>query len=225
MQLIDNKFILSPTDLNKYLVCKHYINLEKTRLVNRKIKITFKNPLFEILADKGLFHENKYLEYLKKNFKSIKIINEKQNYEEKFKLTFEAFKSNTKIICHPFIMSENWIAVPDFFIKDIVKNEYIVADAKLKKTLIPEHIYQSVIYALIAEDVFDIKIKQAKIISPSDGYKKFVEHDFFIKDYLGDVKEKMIELEKYINSHHKTRPIPCSLCKNCEKLILIHLFL
>ena len=74
MQLINNKKFLSPTDLNKYLTCKHYINLEKKRLNNNEKKLTLENSLYKILAEKGLEHEIKYLKSLKRNYKNVKEI-------------------------------------------------------------------------------------------------------------------------------------------------------
>ena len=79
MQLVKNKIILSPTDLNKYLACKHYINLEKERLINNLDKLEFKNSLFEILAEKGLLHENNYFKFLKTMFKDISVVSDTQN--------------------------------------------------------------------------------------------------------------------------------------------------
>ncbi len=216
MQLIKEKFILSPSDLNKYLACKHYINLEKKRLINKKENFFLNDQFFEILSKKGIEHEEKYLSHLKLNFKKITLIPESSSYEERLKLTAQSLSSGIDVIYHPFIMFNDWIAIPDFFIKNSSKNEYIVVDTKLKKSLVPEHIYQSVIYALAAESLFNISIPKGKIISPSNISRTFIEHDFLIYDYARDVRDKMNELEEFVNENNNTRPIPCALCKKCE---------
>ena len=180
MQLLNNKFILSPTDLNKYLNCKHYINLEKKRLKNNQKKISVDSPLFKILSEKGFTHENQYLQFLKKEHKQVIEVSDKLSFLEREQITLDAVEKSIEVIYQPFIASKNWLAIPDFFVKDVSNHEFIVVDTKLKKSLIPEHIYQSVMYALIAQEKFNIIISTAKIISPSSEEGKFLEHSFYI---------------------------------------------
>ncbi len=216
MQLLNNKFILSPTDLNKYLNCKHYINLEKKRLKNNQKKISVDSPLFKILSEKGFTHENQYLQFLKKEHKQVIEVSDKVSFLEREQITLDAVEKSIEVIYQPFIASKNWLAIPDFFVKDVSNHEFIVVDTKLKKSLIPEHIYQSVMYALIAQEKFNIIISKAKIISPANQEGKFLEHSFLIKNYSSNVKDQMNELEEYLYSDTLSRPIPCTMCKNCE---------
>ena len=71
-------------------------------------------------------------------------------------------------------------------------------------------------YALIAQEKFNIIISKAKIISPANQEGKFLEHSFLIKNYSSNVKDQMNELEEYLYSDTLSRPIPCTMCKNCE---------
>ena len=67
MQLLDDGFVYSATDLNNYLECGHLVALER-RVASDGLERPEKRAAVDLIAQKGLDHEKAYLETLRARF-------------------------------------------------------------------------------------------------------------------------------------------------------------
>src|SRR4051812_38046963 len=71
MQLIDGRPVFAATDLVGFLACTHLLALERAalaRLVERPIR---DDPEIDVIAKRGLAHEQRYLEELRNSGRNV----------------------------------------------------------------------------------------------------------------------------------------------------------
>ena len=71
MQLIDGKPVYAATDLVGFLACTHRLALERAALEGLVKKPIRNDPAIEAVAKRGLVHEQRYLEDLKAEGRSV----------------------------------------------------------------------------------------------------------------------------------------------------------
>jgi len=70
MQVLNDHFVYSATDLNRYLECGHLVSLER-RVALRELRRPERNATVGLIADKGLEHERAYLERLRAHYAEV----------------------------------------------------------------------------------------------------------------------------------------------------------
>ena len=65
MRYVNGKFRLSPTDLSHFAECKHIISLDMERLRGQEITLTQPDEFSQIISQRGIEHETRYLDYLR----------------------------------------------------------------------------------------------------------------------------------------------------------------
>ena len=219
MRLRNGKIQLSPTDLSHFLDCQHIITLDIARLNGEEIPIQGNDEFSQIVAQKGIDHEKKYLSHLQINIDNITEISEGLGHITRLNQTVSALKAGTDVIYQGYLSSGSWAGVPDFLEKDFdyEGTVYKIIDTKLSRTPKPSHISQVVIYAILMNTLEIDPPKNGRIVSPSStapGELSFFE--FKISDYIDVVQLQMGNLEAFVQKPMETRPIPCQFCDLCR---------
>ena len=71
MKLIEQKLRLSASDITNHLACKHLSNLNIDVAQQRVSPPDYYDPLLQVLQQRGIEHENDYVEHLKKEGKQV----------------------------------------------------------------------------------------------------------------------------------------------------------
>lgn len=65
MQFRNGQIILSATDLIRHLGCAHLTQLDRDVIEGRRKKPVWSDPGLELLQQRGLAHESRYVDHLK----------------------------------------------------------------------------------------------------------------------------------------------------------------
>ena len=78
MRLVDGVAVFSPSDLTGYLACDHLLTLELRAMVGELVRPERDDPELAVLARRGLAHEERYLEQLRAEGRSVAVIGAEQ---------------------------------------------------------------------------------------------------------------------------------------------------
>jgi uncharacterized protein len=65
MRLLSNNVVLSPTDLARFLACRHTATLELEAARGLRQRPHYNDPLVDLLRERGQQHEGRYVEQLR----------------------------------------------------------------------------------------------------------------------------------------------------------------
>ena len=219
MKLKNNKFFISPSDLNNFVACKY---TTKNEIKFHKGEIRKNNEAVDSKLWKrmGLKHEAKHFNILSKKYKKNISIPQDIDEKERFNLTIKAMKDGYDLIYHAFLIDENFRGESDFLIKtkEIKSNvygdySYEVYDTKISRNLRPRHINQITAYSFMISKIQKILPKKMYLIDGSD-----IEHEYKTSEYLDIFKHSKSEFIKYLSKIEKEKVYPekCSFCKLCD---------
>jgi len=139
MQILDGGYIYSATDLNNYLECGHLISLER-RVAQGELIRPERNPTVALIADKGLQHEQRYLERLRAQYGQIVEITQTESSLEAIRRaageTIAAMEGGAAVIYQGTFFGDGFLGKSDFLLRVEQPSarwpwSYEVADTKL----------------------------------------------------------------------------------------------
>jgi predicted RecB family nuclease len=83
VQLIGGSLVCSATDLVGYLACEHLTNLERAALAGLVTRPMRADPELDRIAKRGLEHEHRFLEGLRREGRSIAVIEQDESIEDR----------------------------------------------------------------------------------------------------------------------------------------------
>lgn len=151
MQIYGDTKLFSPSDLINYLGCPHATFLDLKNLEN---PVTFPpdDDHMQLLQEKGLEHEQAYLDQLKAKGKTVVEITGEKDIAEKAELTRKALAQGSEVVFQGAFLEGNWQGYSDFLVKVdkpslLGDYSYEVADTKLSRSAKPKHLIQMCIYS------------------------------------------------------------------------------
>lgn len=151
MQIYGDTKLFSPSDLINYLGCPHATFLD---LKNLDHPVTFPpdDDHMQLLQEKGLEHEQAYLDQLRAKGKTVIDITGEEDIAEKAELTRKALAQGPDVVFQGAFLEGNWQGYSDFLVKvdkpSLLGNySYEVADTKLSRSAKPKHLIQMCIYS------------------------------------------------------------------------------
>ena len=156
MQLLDDALIYSASDLNNFLECEHLTALER-EVARGKLARPAKSATAELIAGKGILHEQRHLEHLQGVFGQIVTIdlgaeNSAAALHAAAEATQRAMESGASIIYQGVFFDGRWLGKSDFLIRVETPSarwawSYEVADTKLALHTKPYFIIQLSYYS------------------------------------------------------------------------------
>jgi uncharacterized protein len=156
MLAIGKRVILSATDLNNYLGCRHATFLDLSALTGGCKADDKPDPQAELLARKGLEHEARYLEKLRSEDKDVVAIERHGALGERVAATRAAMKDGVRAIYQAALSYGNWQGFADFLIRAPAKTDlgaygYEPLDLKLGTSLQARHAIQLCLYSTLLD--------------------------------------------------------------------------
>ena len=163
MQILGDKRIVSASDLNDRLACRHLLFLNLQRALGELDEKPTRSETGELLARKGVEHESAYLESL--NAQGLEVVelgmpdrSDVESLEAAAAETLEAMKAGPDVIFQATFFDGERRGHTDFLFKvdcasELGEYSYEVADTKLAKSSKPYFIVQLCFYSELLQKV------------------------------------------------------------------------
>ena len=217
MKIKNNKFFISPSDLNNFVACK-YTALNEIKFHNKEIQKSADKANDKLWKEMGVEHEKKHFKLLKQKYK--KSITIKSDLDEYGRLneTIRAIQDGYDLIYHAYLVDENFRGEADFLIKcntpsDLGDYSYEVYDTKITRNLRPRHVTQITAYSDMLAKIQKVLPQKMYLIDGSDDL-----HTFKTTEYIDLFNHGKKEFVKFLPNIKKENIYPekCSYCKLCN---------
>lgn len=213
----------SPTDLNRHLACHHATHLENQAKRGLVEKPHFAKPVMEVLAQRGIEHEEAYVSFLKEQGKTM---SEPVDLDDKGREVFkasqarlrDAMESGMDVIVQAHLIDGEWHGYADVLLKvegesSLGSYHYEPLDTKLTLETKGATILQLCIYSLVLEKVQGVLPERMHVVVPSSGFDSEIYRTADASAYTALAKET---LEKFQYDEVETYPYPCGQCQVCD---------
>jgi uncharacterized protein len=112
MRLVSGHLSVSPTDLANFLACRHKTALDRDVAEGTRAKPTWKDPLADVLRDRGDAHERRYVERLRVEGSNIVDLRDAP-HEERAARTLQAMHAGADVIVQAALGDERWLGYAD----------------------------------------------------------------------------------------------------------------
>ncbi len=153
MRIQKGSLIFSASDLVNFLGCRHATYLDRRHL-DEPMPLADADPLLALLQEKGLAHERRYLEVLRKEGRRVVDVPERGSLADRHAQTAEAMRAGAEVIYQGALVSGQWQGYADFLIKVPGQSafgtyRYEPVDTKLSQTAKPNHALQLSVYSML----------------------------------------------------------------------------
>lgn len=215
MKYKNNQFTYSPSDLSSHSSCQHLTQLNK-QLANGEIEEpeVYDNPVLDVLIEKGIEFEEKYLQEIKSQGKTVEEISSDDPHAEKH--TINAMKNGVDVIYQARLKQDDqWSGWADFLRKtdkssDLGDWSYEVWDTKLANNTKAGTILQIGLYSERVDQIQGVSPEIMGVINPEG------EEHYRYDEYAAYIRLVKKNLEVSIAQDLNTYPEPVDHCKICK---------
>ena len=217
MKIKNNKFLVSPSDLNNFVACKYTV-LNEIKYHNKEIRKSPDRANDKLWKEMGVEHEKRHYKILKEKYKKSITIKSDLNEKDRFDETVRAIQKGYDLIYHAYLIDDNLRGEADFLIKCDTKSDlgdysYEVYDTKITRNLKPRHVTQITAYSDMLGKIQKVLPEKMYLIDGSDEY-----HSFKTIEYIDLFYHSKKEFIKFLSntSKEKIYPEKCSYCNLCD---------
>lgn len=221
MQQIDGRFVYSASDLNDFLECRHLTELER-RVALGELERPDRDPSAELIARKGLEHEQNYLQDLRRrNGGAITVFESRPENTSAALLaaeaaTIAAMDSGARLIYQATFFDGQFVGHADFLRRIEVPCarwswSYEVVDTKLALNPKPYFIIQLCEYSSHLERIQGLFPAYGSIVLGNG-----VEQSYRLADYAAYYRHLRAQFLDAVADAGETYPLKCAHCKICE---------
>lgn len=208
-------FLLSATDLTRFMGCQHATILDLAHLRGEGPEPTAASEDAALLQKQGENHEAAHLDSLKSDGRNIVEI-PRGPLAQAADATRAAMAEGADIIYQAAFLSSQWGGWADFLERVEAPSalgpfSYEVSDTKLKRRPHPKHVLQLVLYSDLLAEVQGRAPDQAHL-DLGDGTRATLR----LADYAAYARMARARLEGFVADPPETRPIPCADCALCR---------
>lgn len=233
MKLENNTIRLAATDLSNHLSCRHLTTVELAVARGTKKIPLWKNPDSWVLQQRGLEHEQSYVEHLRAAGRSVVDLREIEVEGHAIAETAAAMERGIDVIVQATMHSGRWLGRADVLCRvdrsskdkpsKLGEWSYEVYDCKLAQDTKAETILQLSLYSELLEAVQGVLPESMYVVRPVEG---FVPEPYRVLDYAAyyrQVKSRLEEVVDRSTGRQATYPEPnahCSVCRwwgECDK--------
>ena len=218
MRLVAELLRLSATDLANHLGCAHLSQLDLAVAEGRARRPHRKDPIVELLTERGREHEAAYLKHLRAQ-KLIVVEIRVPPGEEGVETTLGAMRDGADIIYQAPLADARWHGRADFLRKVQQPSalgawSYEVIDAKLATETRAGTILQLCVYSTLLEQLQGSKPEAAHVVAP---HHRFVPESYRLADYDAYYRLVKKRLETALAARDAiTYPEPAQHCDVCS---------
>lgn len=222
MRLEGSKLQLSATDLARHLACAHLTQLDRRAAVGEIRPPVWRDPMLEILEERGLAHEAAYLDHLRAE-RGIEVVRlaDVAEGESTFEKTVMAMKEGLPAIAQATLRDGRWYGRADVLLRvdrpsDLGSWSYEVVDTKLAAETRGGTVLQLCLYTDLVARVQGLLPESMFVVSPG----RFGEPERFrTSDFLAYYRFVRARLERAVDGSGasvRTYPEPVPHCDVCR---------
>ena len=218
MRARNGKLSFAPTDLSRFLACRHLMRLERSvKLGETSPPPVFEDPRRDALAEAGREHETRMLEQYRIEGRTIETIGGSGGFAERNKWTLDAMRRGTEVIHQGRLGRGRWGGYPDFLVRaprpsGLGDWSYEVVDAKLATVAKADAVLQIAVYSWLLERAqgtapveMHLALGGASALEP-----------FRVADFAAFERALRRQFEDHCADPGPTYPEPVDLCPRCD---------
>ncbi len=221
MRIEQGKPRLSATDLANHLGCRHLTLLDLQAAEGKLSPPTFRDPLLEVLQQRGFEHESQYLDHLRGLGMSVtEVVSEADG--SAFDATVKAMRSGADVIVQATLADGDWFGRADILRRVPVGSQlgdwsYEVIDTKLARETRAGTILQLCLYSDIVRELQGRLPEFMHVVSPG---VEFEPETYRVHDYLAYyrfVRSRLAAAASVaVDDTPSTYPEPVAQCDVCR---------
>jgi uncharacterized protein len=220
MRRYNDQPLLSPSDLNNLLECRHLMALELARFHGNGVRRSGRGAHVDILARYGEQHESAILDAYEESGRSVERVVTGPG-EDRFRAalsqTLAAMRRGVDVIHQATLVGEGFGGYADFLERVPLPSalgdwSYEVADAKLARATKGYFLVQLSVYAALLERIQELEPHELVVLLGDGGRDAYRTDDFAA--YVRRIRayaEEMIAA-----GLGETYPLPCGHCGICD---------
>lgn len=225
----DTTLIFSATDLSNFLACPHLTLLSRATALGGPKPPKFDDPGAEVVRQRGLEHEQAYLERLQagglrlvqiRTSDTHGLLAPPQRWQELATRTLEAMRSGAEVIYQGCLFDGTWLGYPDFLRRvdrpsDLGDWSYEVIDAKLAREAKGGALLQLCVYSDLLEGIQGMAPERAHLAlgGPEQHTETFRLADYAA--YYRSVKARFEQIVAQADGELPFAPDPVPHCEIC----------
>ncbi|AMS45371.1 TM0106 family RecB-like putative nuclease [Aminobacter aminovorans] len=215
MRNLDDRTLLSASDLMRFMGCAHATTLDLAYMRGAGPAPREDSEDAALLQKQGDAHEAAHLSSLKAEGRRVVEIN-RGDLARNAAATREALENGPDVIFQGAFLSGNWGGWSDFLERVERPSAfgplgYEVTDTKLKRRPHPKHVLQLVLYSDLLTEIQGAAPEFAHV-ELGDGTRTTLR----LSDYAAYARMARARLERFVADPTSTRPIPCTDCGLCR---------
>ncbi|TIW61832.1 MAG: TM0106 family RecB-like putative nuclease [Mesorhizobium sp.] len=215
MRNLDDRTLLSASDLMRFMGCAHATTLDLAYMHGAGPKPREDSEDAALLQRQGDAHEAAHLARLNAAGRSVVEI-ARGNLAHDAEATRAALAAGPEVVFQGAFLSGNWGGWSDFLERveppsALGSFSYEVTDTKLKRRPHPKHVLQLVLYSDLLTEIQGVAPKFAHV-ELGDGTRATLR----LSDYAAYARMARTRLEGFVVEPQPTRPIPCADCSVCR---------
>ena len=224
MQKIGNAIQLSASDLVGHLNCRNLTELDLAVAKGTLAKPRTWNPLLDVLRERGLRHEQGYVDHLSAKGLDIETIAGVGVDEDAVAATAKAMRLGREVIVQGAFLADNWGGRTDVLLRVETPSplgdwSYEVVDTKLSRETKGGTVLQLSLYSDLVDSTQGLTPQQSHVIAPWSDYQpqSFRTDDFAA--YYRRVRaslEHAVKLDQPVNVYPDPKPF-CEVCRWQER--------
>src|SRR5215218_10137026 len=220
MQRLDGQLVLSPTDLTHHQECAHLTRLDLGVAAGEwAAPVEVASPELDLIFERGLEPEKKYLESLRAEGKSIVEIETVFDAEGRRRAeaeTVEAMRSGVDVVYQGTFFDGAWGGQADFLLRVETSSvfgdwSYEIADTKLARKLKVAALLQMATYAERLTVLQGVAPERIHVVT-GDG----VSRPWRLLDVAAYARRARARLETFVDAPPATGPSPIGYCEQCR---------
>jgi predicted RecB family nuclease len=231
VQLIDGRAVYSATDLVGFLACSHRLALERAALVGLVERPIREDPAIDLIAKRGIAHEQRYLAELRAAGRSVveierdgSVAMDREGLLAAAATTVEAMRSGAEVVYQATFFDGTWRGHADFLLRverasDLGPWSYEVADTKLARRAKAGAILQVCSYVEQLTRVQGIEPAELHLVLGGSARER---QSFRVADYMAYYRRVKQELESAVAAGEPVYPVtatypePVEHCDVCR---------
>jgi predicted RecB family nuclease len=212
---------LSATDLSNHLACNHLTTLDLAVAMGARLAPKWNSPDAWVLQQRGLAHENAYVQHLKSQGLSVLNLRESGEEASAFDRTCAAVQTGVDVIVQAVLAEGNWFGRADVFRKVPLPSglgnwSYEIYDCKLALETKAATILQLSLYSELLGGIQGKWPELMHVVPPNDGFIPESYRVFDFAAYYRYVKRRLQSAVENQNNSGDSYPEPTEHCPVCR---------
>ncbi|HWZ43215.1 MAG TPA: TM0106 family RecB-like putative nuclease [Candidatus Saccharimonadales bacterium] len=210
---------LSASDLTNHLACRHLTAIDLAVARGQRASARWKNPDTWVLQQRGMEHEQNYVEHLRASGLSIVNLREVGSDQRAVEETLAAMKSGAQVITQATMRTGRWLGRADI-LRRVDRPSYLglwsyeVYDCKLARETKAETVLQLSLYSDLLQEIQGVLPERMYVVHPG---VEFIPEAYRVLEFSAYYRQVKTKLEQAVDldGNGTTYPEPNPHCDVC----------